>query len=170
MEEMGNLIERIRKKVIAEAEQKIADETFRHLRCSLNNARMSDADASTCITGEGGYSMEFYLKFRRDYVEEAKYLTDADDRARLCGSCATELAIGKTCSQIMKLSVTDVLQRAGRSDTDAEKCALFALSALQKACREYFLKKYGTDVSKSDAETAKFVVAGNSSPHMQYSN
>lgn len=170
MEEVGNLIERIRRRVIAEAEQKFADETFQHLRCSQNNARMSNADAATCMTSESGSSMEIYLKFRNNYVEEATYLTDADARVRFCASCVTDLAIGKTCSQIMKLSISDVLKRVGRSGMDAEKCVLFALSTLQKAAREYRLSKYGEVIGKSDAEAANFIVAGTNSPHLQHSN
>lgn len=170
MEEVGNLIEGIRKKVIAEAEQKFADETFQHLRCSLNNARMPDAHASTCFTGECGYSMEIYLKFRNDYVEEATYLTDADARARICGACATELARGKTCSQIMRISIADVLQRVGRSGQEGEKCALFALTALQKAVQEYKFRSCGSVPKKTVAQTMNFIVAGNNSPHLNYSN
>ncbi len=170
MEELGNLIERIRRKVIAEAEQEFADETFQHLRCSLNNARMLDADVSTCYTGECGSSMEIYLKFRNEYVEGASYLTDADAQVRHCGSCATELAIGKTCSQIMKLSVGDVLKRVGRSGNEAEKCALFALSSLHKAVREHRHRKHGLVAGRNDVDIASFIAAGNNSPHLQYSN
>ncbi len=170
MEEMGSLIIRIREKVIAEAEQKFADETFQHLRCSLNNARMADAHASTCVTGECGSSMEIYLKFRNDYIEEATYVTDADAGARMCGSCATELAIGKTCSQIMKLSIKDVLQRVGRSGTDAEKCALFALSALQKAVKDYRPQNGGAPSEKKTVESVNYFIAGYNSYHLKYSN
>lgn len=170
MDELGNLIEGIRRKVIAEAEQKFADETFLHLRCSLNNARMMEADVAVCVKGECGYSMEIYLKFRNEYVEEASYLTDADAQARFCGSCATELAIGKTCLQIMRLTVADVLKRVGRSGKDAEGYALFALSALQKAVRDYRSGKQDMTLNKTYTKNARFIAAGKNSPHLQYSN
>ena len=170
MEEAGNLIENIRRKVIAEAERKFADETFQHLRCSLNNARMRNADAAACLQGESGHSMEIYLKFRNGYVEEATYLTDADAHVRLCGACAAGLAIGKTCSQIMNISITDVLQRVGRSGVNVEKCALFALSALQKAVREYRFSKCDPVPNMTIAATKRVIVAGNNSAHLQYSN
>ena len=169
MDEVQALIERIRRNVVAEAEQKFADETFKHLRHSLYNCRMRDADGIACLTGEGGESMELYLKFRDNRVADASYITDGSSSSCLCGSCTAELAIGKTTEELLEIQASEVINRVGRSGGGIEKCALLAVTALHQAVENHWLKK-GNRISKTKFRKTRFIAVGKGSSHMQYSN
>lgn len=170
MDDLGQLLETIRKKAIAEVEQKIADETFQHLRYAKYNARMQEADAQSCIASSCGHSMEIYLKFKDDRVEKASYVTDGEGAARLCGSSAADLSMGKSCSEIMKLTPADVLQRAGRKNSREEKCAVFALTALHKAARQYLFLKKGLTAETDVTSNTRFLPMGKVSAHLNFDN
>lgn len=161
MEDIGSLIERLRKQVIVEADQRFADESFQHLRCSLYNERMRDADVSACMSGECGCSMEIYLKFRKGTVEKATYMTDGEHYVRLCGSCVADLATGKSGSQILKLTAGDVLNRLGRQGLEVERCALLALSALHKAASSYCIDTGNSAEPTVSAGKQLFISVGN---------
>ena len=171
MNDESVLIEQIRKKVIFETDRELAGESFQYLRCLLRNARMRDADGESCVAGECGCSMEIYLKFRNGHVEQASYVTDGENEARICGSFVASLAIGKSGKELLDLRLVDVLNRLGFYGSSIEKCALLALSALQKAVEEHSRRSLQTtDVPKKQRTSTCYISAGKSSPHLQYTN
>ncbi|WP_136795630.1 MULTISPECIES: iron-sulfur cluster assembly scaffold protein [Desulfosediminicola] len=168
MDDVQLLLERIQKNVVAEAEQKFADETFQHLRFSLRKGRMRGADAAACVTKSSGEAMEIYLKFDRNRVQSASYLTDGDSTASMCGSCVTEMAIGKTVREMMNLRVSDVIKRIARNGSGVEQSALLAIEGLHKALENYrYIKgdKPPVPIKKSKPQ---FIAVGRSTTHSQY--
>lgn len=170
MDDVQALIERIRKNILAEAEQKLADEAFQHLRYSLHNGRMQKADGFACIAGDGGNCMEIYLKFRDDRVEKASYVSDGGGVSCLCGSCVAELAIGKTTRQLMQLKASDVLKRVQRSGEGVEKAALLAVETLHRAVEHYWVMKNGNSASRKTIRKTRFIAVGKGTSHMQHSH
>lgn len=169
MDDVQALIERIRSNVLAEAEQKFADETFQHLRYSLHNGRMRDADAVAFIAGNDGNCMEIYLKFRDNRVQKASYISDGGGVSCLCGSCAAELAIGKTTEQLLQIKASEVLKRVQRSGEGIEKSALLAVEALHKAVENYWIVKKGNTTRKKTC-TTRFIAVGRGTSYMQHSH
>ncbi|WP_163337250.1 iron-sulfur cluster assembly scaffold protein [Desulfopila sp. IMCC35008] len=170
MDDIGILIDRIRKQVINDADQKFADEAFQHLRCSQYNERMVDADAASCIADECGYVMEIYLKFHHGVVERATYMTDGETDVRLCGSCVANMAIGKSSSELLKITVSDIINRLGKNGLEVEKCAIHALAALHKAAAVHSGSGDRTIVARKSMKSSLFISAGGHSPHLQYDN
>jgi|GEM_PF-5557773 len=168
MDDVQTLLERIRKNVVAEAEQKFADETFQHLRFSLRKGRMQDADATACVTKSGGEMMEIYLKFENNRVRTATYLTDGDNAASMCGSCVTEMAIGKTVREMMNLRPCDVIKRIGRNGSGLEQCALLAIEGLHKALENYSSARGGNTTVPVKKSKPQFIAVGRSANHSQY--
>ena len=170
MDDVQALIEKIRKTIVAEAEQKLADETFQHLRHSLHCGRMKDADGCGCVTGESGVTMEMYLKFYKGRVERASYISDGGGVSCLCGSCGADLAIGKTTNELLRLKPSDLLQRVQRSGEGVEKQALLAVEAIHKAVEKYWVSKHGSGGPSLQRRQPRFVAVGRSTSHMQYSH
>lgn len=170
MDDIGILIERIRKQVINEADQEFADEAFQHLRCSQYNERMVDADAASCIADEHGCAIEIYLKFHHGVVEKATYMTDGETDVRFCGSCVANMAIGKSSSELLKITVSDIMNRLGKNGVGIEKCAIHALMALHQAAEVHSRGADRTIVARKSVRSALFISAGGHSPHLQYDN
>ncbi len=170
MDDVQALIEKIRKNILAEAEQKLADETFLHLRRALHNGRIKNAEGIACIIGENGTCMEMYLKFHDNRVEKASYISDGDGVSCLCGSCTAELAIGKTSSELMRMRPSDILKRVQRNGESAEKHALLAVEALHKAVENYWVLQHGSDALRMQNRRPRFVAVGRGTSYMQYSH
>lgn len=169
MDDLQELIEEIRERVVAEAQRQFANETFQQLRSSLFNGRLRDADAAASLTDADGETMEMYLKFSNDRVLKASYLADGDRASCLMGSFTAELAIGKTCAGLLKLTAPDILRRAGRFDADMEKWALVAVAVLHKAAENHWLQQKGSTTRRMPARP-RFVAVGKGAHHMQYTN
>lgn len=171
MDDLQELIEKIRRNVVAEQEQKFADETFQYLRYSIHNGRMRNADTFACLTGENGESMEVYLRFRKNGVEEASYVTDGGPASCLCGSCVAELSIGKTPRQLLEMSAADVLKRVQRAGEGVETSAVLVVETLHKAVEKHWItNNTDSDLPKKKSRNTQFIAVGQGYNHMQYSN
>lgn len=112
--------------------------------------------------------MEIYLKFHHGVVEKAMYMADGETDVRLCGSCVADMAVGKSGRELLKLTVSDIMNRLGKNGQEAEKCATHALAALQKAAADHC--RGGDRQVVSGNYTQLFISAGGYSPHLQYDN
>lgn len=170
MDDVQALLEKIRRNILAEAEQKLADETFQHLRHSLHEGRMKGADGGACVTGESGNCMEMYLKFHNGRVEKASYISDGGGVSCLCGSCTADMAIGKTTTEVLRIKPSDVLKRVQRNGEGVEKLALLAVEALHKAVENYWITTHGNGALKKQTSRPRFVAVGRGTSHMQHSH
>jgi len=170
MDDVQALIEKIRKNILAEAEQKLADEAFQHLRHFPHKGRMKEADGGACVAGANGNAMEMYLKFCDSRVEKARYVSDGDSISCLFGSCTADMAIGKTISEILRIKPSDVVKRVQRSGEGVEKHALLAVEALHKAAENYWIAKHGNGALQKLKSKPRFVAVGRGTSYMQYSH
>ncbi len=170
MDDVQAMIEKIRKNVLEEAEQRLANESFQYLRYSLHNGRMQDADGFATLIGSGGNCMEMYLKFRDSRVDKASYVTDGGGASSLCGSCVAELAIGKTAEQLLQMKASHVLKRVQRSGEGIEKSAILAIESLHKAVEHYWVQKKGEVTSIKKNRQTRFIAVGRGTSHLQNSH
>ncbi|MFV0436688.1 MAG: iron-sulfur cluster assembly scaffold protein [Desulfopila sp.] len=170
MDEVQALIERIRKSVLAEAEQKFADETFQQLRHSLHNGRMRDADGFASVVADNGTCMEVYLKFVGNRVDGASYVSDGCSLTCLCGSCLADMAIGKTPVELLRIGVTDLLKRVQRSGEGIEGWALLTVEALHKAVERYWVARHGQGALQKLQRRPRFVAVGRGTSYRQHSH
>lgn len=170
MDDVQALIEKIRNSILAEAEQKLADEAFQHLRRSPHIGRMTDADGKASIVGANSVCMEMYLKFCNDRVDQANYVSDGDSISCLCGSFAAELSIGKNMSELLRIKPSDVLKRVQRSGEGVERQALLAVEALHKAAENYWVRRHGKSAIRELSRKPRFIAVGRSTSYMQYSH
>ena len=118
--------------------RKIYSETaIDHSMNPRNVGGMEDADGFAKVTGSCGDTMELWLKVKNGTVADASFMTDGCGTSIASGSMVTEMAKGKSISELRKISRQDVLSALGGLPDESEHCALLAANTLKEAIRDY---------------------------------
>jgi len=106
-----------------------------------NLGDMEGADGFARVTGPCGDTMEIWLKVEDGVVTDATFLTDGCGTAIASGSMATELAKGRSITEVLKISQQDVLEALGGLPEESAHCALLAANTLKEAIKDYITFK-----------------------------
>lgn len=134
------LIDKLQQQIYDEARETFGEATFERWRNPKYVGRMANADVSTRVTCSCGDTMEIYLKFDGNRVIDASYVTNGCGSISVCGSFASEMAIGKYPDEIAGIDGHAVLAKLGRLPKDEEHCAFLAAETLQVALHNYMVK------------------------------
>ncbi len=139
-DDIDAFVENLQKQIFDETKEAFGEAGFQRWRNPQYSGKLDNFDAHARITGKCGDSMEIFLKFKDDRVEEASYVTDGCGSSTVCGSFAVEMAIGKDPDQISEITGEDVLKKIGRFPKEDEHCAFLAAETLQEALRSYMTR------------------------------
>lgn len=106
---------------------------------------MNSPDGYGRITGTCGDTMEIFLKFEKERVKEATFLTDGCGTSTVCGSFAAELAHGKNPDEIPEITGETILDILGGLPGEERHCAFLAAETLQEALDDYMRKQRRRD-------------------------
>lgn len=134
---IDSLVAGLQDRIFEETRQAFGEAGFQRWRNPLFRGPMVDADSHARLKGSCGDSMEIFLKFDKDRVEDAAYLTDGCGASMVCGSFTAELAIGKTPDQLLEITGEAILQKIGKFPQDDRHCAFLAAETLQEALSRY---------------------------------
>lgn len=137
---LDRFVDDLQQKIFDEAREVFGEEGFERWRNPKYNGRMENPDARARVTGSCGDTMEIFLKFDRDRVCDASYITDGCGSSSICGSFAAEMAIGRCPDEIIAIDGKSVLARLGRMPKEDEHCAFLAAETLQAALHDYMAK------------------------------
>jgi nitrogen fixation NifU-like protein len=137
MDKLDEFIKNLQEEIYDEAKNAFGEKGFQRWRNPRYNGQIPDADAHAKVTGECGDTMEIYLKFDRNRVINASYVTDGCASSQLCGSFAAELAIGKDPDELADINGEAVLNCIGKLPESDWHCATLAAAALQEALSQY---------------------------------
>jgi nitrogen fixation NifU-like protein len=84
-----------------------------------------------------GDFIRVYIKVKDARISDFKFLTMGCPGAISTSSIATELAIGKTLEEALKLTDNDVIQAAGGIPARKAHCSLLAIRGLHEAILNY---------------------------------
>jgi nitrogen fixation NifU-like protein len=84
-----------------------------------------------------GDFIRVYLKVEDGRISAFKFLTQGCPGAISTSSIATELVIGKTLEEALKLTDNDVIQAAGGIPARKAHCSLLAIRGLHQAISNY---------------------------------
>jgi len=84
-----------------------------------------------------GDFIRVYLKVEDGKISAFKFLTQGCPGAISTSSIATELAIGKTLDEALKLTDNDVIEAAGGIPARKAHCSLLAIRGLHEAIAHY---------------------------------
>ena len=84
-----------------------------------------------------GDSIRVYLRVENGRISDFKFLTQGCPGAISTSSIATEIAIGKTLEEALKLTDNDVIEAAGGIPARKAHCSLLAIKGLHGAILNY---------------------------------
>ena len=110
---------------------------------------MKDPDGYARLRGRCGDTMEIFLKFEKDKVREATFMTDGCASSAICGSFAAELAIGKSPDELIEITAESIITEIGELPQEETHCAFLAAETLQEALNDYMIRQVN---SKNERE------------------
>ncbi len=149
-DEFNAFVDKIQEEVFVEAKNVLGEKGFDRWRNPKFCGKMEDADSFARLKGSCGDTMEMYLKFKGDHVEQVSYVTDGCGSSSVAGSFTAELATGKDADQIFAISGADVLAEIGSFPEAEEHCAYLAVETLQEALNKYMVEQAKQRSTKND--------------------
>jgi nitrogen fixation NifU-like protein len=119
-----------------------SEKVMDHFRNPRNVGEISDADG----VGEVGNPlcgdmMTFYIKVKDNHLTDVKFKTFGCGAAIAVSSMVSEMAIGKTLEEAMKISNADVAKELGGLPANKLHCSNLGADALNKAIENYLNKQ-----------------------------
>ena len=114
------------------------DTLIDHFLNPRNTGEIESPDA-TAVVGDPtcGDFIRVTLKVENGKISAFKFLTQGCPGAISTSSIATELAIGKTLEEALKLTDNDVIEAAGGIPARKAHCSLLAIRGLHEAILHY---------------------------------
>jgi nitrogen fixation NifU-like protein len=118
------------------------DTLIDHFLHPRNVGEIENPDAVAVVGDPScGDFIRVYLKVEDGRISAFKFLTQGCPGAISTSSIATELAIGKTLEEALKLTDNDVIEAAGGIPARKAHCSLLAIRGLHQAIENYKEKK-----------------------------
>jgi nitrogen fixation NifU-like protein len=93
-----------------------------------------------------GDMMKFFIKVENDVIKDVKFLTFGCGAAIAVSSMVSEMAIGKTLDEALKITRDQVAEHLGGLPKNKLHCSNLGADALHRAIHDYKHKTYGTPV------------------------
>lgn len=122
-----------------------SEKVMEHFRNPRNVGEIENADGVGEIGNPVcGDMMTFYVKIADGILTDVKFKTFGCGAAIAVSSMVSEMAIGKTTEEAMKISNADVAKELGGLPPNKLHCSNLGADALHRAIENYFAKKPGT--------------------------
>ncbi len=144
-------INNLQEEIFDEAKKTFGEAGFQRWQNPEYNGPLQNYDTRAQVKGECGDTMEIFLKFDKNRVESASYVTDGCASSSICGSFTAELAMGKNPDELTEITGDAVLKKIGGLQED-KHCAFLAAKTLQEALQCYMsreIKKYQEHLKKT---------------------
>jgi nitrogen fixation NifU-like protein len=137
MGSLDDFLDNLQQEIFDEAKQAFGDKGYDRWRNPRYQGRMAKPDGWSRVKGQCGDTMEIYLKFDNGRVCEASYFTDGCASSAICGSFASELALGREPVALTEITGDAVLDYIGRLPEEDRHCSDLAAGAVQAALDDY---------------------------------
>ncbi|MDO5849094.1 MAG: Fe-S cluster assembly scaffold protein NifU [Methanobrevibacter sp.] len=116
-----------------------SDKVMDHFANPRNSGEMEDADGvGTVGNPTCGDLMTIYIKVKDDVIEDISFQTFGCGAAIATSSMITELAVGKTLEEALKITRNDVAEELDGLPPVKMHCSNLAADALQAAIENYY--------------------------------
>ena len=121
-------------------------EVIKHFQDPHNMGSIKDADGIGEVGNPAcGDMMKLYIKVgkkdNKEYISDIKFETMGCAAAIATSSMVTDLAMGKTIEEVLKITNKDVSHKLGGLPPIKEHCSNLAEEAIQAAIKDYQKKK-----------------------------
>ncbi len=126
-----------------------SEKVMDHFQHPRNVGEILDADGIGEVGNPVcGDMMTFYIKVKDNRLVDIKFKTFGCGAAIAVSSMVSEMAIGKTIEEALKITNELVAQELGGLPPNKMHCSNLGADALHKAIEDYLKKKEAKDVGK----------------------
>jgi len=144
---LDRFTDRLQNQIYEDTRSLYGDRAFERWQNMCYMGFMKDPDGYARVTGPCGDTMEVFLKFQNDHVQEASFQTDGCGNSAVCGSFAAEMAFDKTPDELIEITGEKILEFLGGFPEEDRHCAFLAAETLQEALNDYMIRQ--RDISHS---------------------
>lgn len=128
-----------------------SEKVMEHFQSPRNVGVLKDADGVGKVGNPVcGDMMSFYIKVKDDRIEDIKFQTFGCGAAIAVSSMVSEMAMGKTIEEVLKITNKSVAEELGGLPKNKLHCSNLGADALHKAIDNY-KKKQKAEVEKKEA-------------------
>ncbi len=146
---IDDFISGLQERIFEETRAAYGEVGFQRWRNPLYRGPMDNADGYGRLTGTCGDTMQIFLKFEKEKVKAASFLTDGCGSSAVCGSLAAELSVDKTPDELMDFSGEKILDVLGIFPEADRHCAFLAAETVQAAVEDYMKKRVMRNIGNS---------------------
>ena len=139
--ELDDFVQDLQNRIYDETREAYGDVAFERWLNPLYMGSIDNPDGYGRVTGSCGDTMQIFLKFKNDRIEEASFQTDGCGSSAVCGSFAAEMALGKNPEEITEITGEKILEKLGGLPKEDEHCAFLSAETLQEALHAYMIKQ-----------------------------
>jgi nitrogen fixation protein NifU and related proteins len=119
-----------------------SDKVMEHFKNPKNMGEIADADGvGTVGNPVCGDLMTMYIKVKDDRIADIKFKTFGCGAAIATSSMTTEMAMGKTLAEALKIARADVASSLGGLPPVKMHCSNLAADALHAAIKDFYKKQ-----------------------------
>jgi len=144
--DFDDFAEGLQDQIYEETRTAYGDIAFQRWLKPLYMGAMDKSDGYGRVTGSCGDTMEIFLKFENGRVQDASFQTDGCGSSTVCGSFATEMALGRSPDEIIHITGEAILEKVEKFPEEDQHCAFLSAEALQEALNNYMIKKQRSEV------------------------
>jgi nitrogen fixation NifU-like protein len=141
-DDVAKFTRELQEQIMAELRRTYSSVVIDHLKNPRNFCKLEAADGYAKNTGSCGDTMEMFLRIKDDTITECTFQTDGCGTTIVCGSVATELAVGKPLIEALgAVSAAEILKVLGGLPESSVHCAQLAAETLRRAMADYLYLK-----------------------------
>jgi len=127
------MLTEIQREIARRERELYSDIVLREARSPSHVGRMPVADAHGLVHGWCGDTMECYLRFAGEAIEEATFVTDGCGATLACGSMLCKMVTGMRLEEAEWVLPDDLVEVLGGLPEESIHCADLAVSTLHNA-------------------------------------
>jgi nitrogen fixation NifU-like protein len=140
--EVAEFTRELQEQIMAELRRTYSPAVIDHWQNPRNFRMLEAADGYAKNTGSCGDTMEMFLRVKDDMITECTFQTDGCGTTVVCGSVATEMAVGKTFLEALgAVTAAEILRVLGGLPESSVHCAQLAAETLRRALADYLCRK-----------------------------
>ncbi|MGD9032269.1 MAG: iron-sulfur cluster assembly scaffold protein [Desulfobacteraceae bacterium] len=140
-ETVDDFVRNLQKQIFKETEEAYGEKAFHRWQDPVYMGAIKEPDGYACLTGVCGDTMEIFLRFDNDRVNEASFQADGCGSSIVCGSFAAEMSLGKNPDELLEITAEAILEKLEKLPKEDEHCASLAAETLQEALNDYMMKQ-----------------------------
>lgn len=134
MDKFDLFIEHLQEQIFEDTKRAYGEIGFQRWRNPLYRGEMQHADVHAKITGQCGDTMEIFLKFEKNRVKEASFVTDGCGSSTVCGSFAAEMALQKDPDELTEITGQAILAKLGKFPKEDQTVPILPRKRCRKHC------------------------------------